>query len=340
MTVPHLPSANVAPLHPRHGIHDPGSGTPDRVPGSARRTTSIDMLRPDGLRGRLVLVGRGRDLWTAADGSAHVLRTAGFEAEVDFTGDWSLRALRTDPDRPALAAVLGSNAGSGLRGRIAAADPGLTAASGLLLQLLDDIPVTTLVSGLAFAAGTRALEGQAPGPPEGRSLFGRDMCAGFADGGTIMAELDAGNHPPLPTGPRAGDLLTEDPLAWHDLPPLDRHATRRVRRIDVVPGAEIRVDVLFRDSYVREDGVETAIHEYDVVLTGADGAITAITATPRALPWVECPVAAASADRLVGVRFDGLRAHVRHTFGGTSTCTHLNDTLRSLEAVPELLDLL
>lgn len=341
-----MSSANVVlgPLHPRHGVHDPGSGTPDRVPWSVRRTTSVDMLRPDGLRGRLVLVGRGRDLRTGTDGAGQVLRTAGFEAEVDFTGDWSLRTLRTDPARPALAAVLGSNAGSGLRGKLLAADPELPAVSGLLHQLLDDVPVTTLVSGHAFAAGTRAQEGGAPGLPKGRALFGRDMCAGFSDGGTIMLEVDAGNRPPIVTGPPAGELRTEDELAWHELPPLDRHAMRRVRRIDVVPGGgTIRVDVLYRDSYIREDGLETAIHEYDVALTGStgpDGAIESIRATPRALPWVECPVAAASADRLVGVPFAGLRTHVRRTFGGPSTCTHLNDTLRSLEAVPELLDLL
>ena len=35
----------------------------------------------------------------------------------------------------------------------------------------------------------------------------------------------------------------------------------------------------------------------------------------------------------------GLRQHVRDTFLGTSTCTHLNDTLRSLEDIPALLQL-
>jgi hypothetical protein len=35
----------------------------------------------------------------------------------------------------------------------------------------------------------------------------------------------------------------------------------------------------------------------------------------------------------------GLRQHARETFLGTSTGTHLNDTLRSLEDIPALLDL-
>jgi hypothetical protein len=112
---------------------------------------------------------------------------------------------------------------------------------------------------------------------------------------------------------------------------------RRARRTDVVGGDEPAVDVLYRDSYVRPDGLETVIHEYVVALRFRDGVIRSLRATPRTLPWVECPAAAASAERLVGVPLDGLRTHVRKTFGGTSTCTHLNDTLRSLEDVPGLL---
>ena len=47
----------------------------------------------------------------------------------------------------------------------------------------------------------------------------------------------------------------------------------------------------------------------------------------------------AGASRLVGTPVSGLRRHVRDTFLGTSTCTHLNDTLRSLEDIPALLKL-
>jgi hypothetical protein len=46
-----------------------------------------------------------------------------------------------------------------------------------------------------------------------------------------------------------------------------------------------------------------------------------------------------SAGRLAGNPVAGLRQHVRDTFLGTSTCTHLNDTLRSLEDIPALLEL-
>jgi hypothetical protein len=109
--------------------------------------------------------------------------------------------------------------------------------------------------------------------------------------------------------------------------------------MDVRPGERITVDVLFRDSYVRPDGLETVIHEYTVAaeIDPAAATILSCVATPRVLPWTECPAAAASAGRLAGVPVAGLRQHVRRTFGGTSTCTHLNDTLRSLEDVAALL---
>ena len=58
------------PLHPLHGIHQPTEVTPARRPRSIRRTTSIDMTRDDGHLDPVYLSGRGRDLWTVADGSA------------------------------------------------------------------------------------------------------------------------------------------------------------------------------------------------------------------------------------------------------------------------------
>jgi hypothetical protein len=330
----------LGPLHPRHGTHDPTSGTPARVAGSVRRTVTTDMLRPDGIGGRLVLVGRARDMRTGPTGDAEVLATASMAVEVDFTGDWAVRSLTTDPERPALQHVVGGAAGSGFRARVLAADPELPDDCGLLHQLLDDVPVTTLVSGHAWGAEKARLADDREAPA-GRSLFGRDMCAGFADGGTIMAGFDATGRPPIVTGPAAPPLITDDRWAWHDLPPLPSHAMRRARRTDVQPGPDPAVDVLFRDSYVRPDGLETVIHEYVVTVgidTGLDR-IHSIRATPRALPWVECPAAAASAQRLAGAPLAGLRGLVRRTFTGTSTCTHLNDTLRSLEDVPRLLAL-
>jgi hypothetical protein len=54
------------------------------------------------------------------------------------------------------------------------------------------------------------------------------------------------------------------------------------------------------------------------------------------LPFVECPSALASFTRLDGEPAEGLRRRVPNEFVGPSTCTHLNETMRSLEDVPAL----
>ena len=329
----------LGPLHPRHGTHEPTSGTPERVPGSVRRTATTDMLRPEGLSGPLLLLGRARDLVTGAGGVAHVAATATTRVRVDFTGGRTVEEIATDPDRPGLAGLVGVRASSGFRSAALAADPDLPAENGLLHLLVDDVPVTTLVSGHAWGAGT-PVERRLPVVTM-RSHLVRDQCAGFADGATIMAEVDRTGIPPLVTGPAALPLVEDDPLGWHDTDPLPPHGMRRTRRLDVRPGTPTVVDVLFRDAYVRPDGLETVIHEYTVAMEidAAAGVVLSCEATPRVLPWQECPAAALSARRLAGQPLAGLRRHVRETFGGTSTCTHLNDTLRSLEDVPALLSL-
>jgi hypothetical protein len=48
------------------------------------------------------------------------------------------------------------------------------------------------------------------------------------------------------------------------------------------------------------------------------------------LPWPECPAAAASAGRLVGHPVTDIRGVVRQDLRGVTTCTHLNDLLRSM----------
>jgi Protein of unknown function (DUF2889) len=335
-------------LHPRHGIHAPTAGTPERAPGSVRRTATMDMVRPDGLLGPLVLTGRARDLRTGLNGAGTVLATSACTARIDFMAGRVLTEISTTPGRPALQALLGLRVSSGFRSAVTTADPGLSAEDSLLNLLLDDFPVATLVSGHAIGAGlaghgrTALSLAEATGQPRAdRPSFRRDLCAGFADGGTIMNDVDATGRPPVVTGPAAPPLAIGDHLGWHETGQLPPHAMRRSRRMDVTPGPLANIDVLYRDSHVDEDGTETIVHEYTVSATvdTSDGVLVSCSAAPRVLPWVECPAAALSASRLVGLPVSGLRRHVRDTFLGTSTCTHLNDTLRSLEDIPALLKL-
>nr|WP_241666313.1 DUF2889 domain-containing protein [Mycobacterium marseillense] len=149
------------------------------------------------------------------------------------------------------------------------------------------------------------------------------------------------------TGPEAPDLdhdkYQRDPWAWHHVAALPRHAMRRRRRIDVHEerAGRVGIDAMFRDTYARTDGVETIIHEYtlDAVVDSETGVIVESRATPRVLPWQECPGAVASAERIVGMTLQELHFRVRRELFGTSTCTHLNDLLRSVADADALIRL-
>jgi hypothetical protein len=176
-----------------------------------------------------------------------------------------------------------------------------------------------------------------------------DLCAGFQAGGTIMRARQEGTRGGggRVTGPLAPSIeRPDDPWAWHDFPDLHPDGVRRRRRIDVRRSdhdrAVVEVDALFRDSHLGDDGYETIIHEYVVEATVDTATMTFVwvEATPRVLPWFECPQAAASAARLAGRPLTGLRPAVRAEFLGPTTCTHLNDTLRALEDVSALIDAL
>jgi hypothetical protein len=314
-------------LHPLHGVHEPTTTTPARRARSVRRTTSIDMTRDAGALDPVYLNGRGRDLWTADDGTATELDTAGLSATIEMVA----RIVRHIEVQPQVAGVLrltGAPAMSGFRAAADKAAPDLRRRRDLRYTLLDDVPVATLISGHALSAsgdlGNVAKSGYLPVA---------DQCAGFASGGLLMTSFEEGD-PAVVTGPIAPNLVDDDPYAWHEVAALPLHAMRRRRRVDVYDAGRGRagIDAMFRDTYVRADGAETIIHEYTLAATvdTESGVIVASQATPRVLPWRECPGAAASAERIAGMTLSELHFRVRKELSGTSTCTHLNDLLRSV----------
>lgn len=170
-----------------------------------------------------------------------------------------------------------------------------------------------------------------------------DICAGWAHDATMMLHLRDTGRLPVPMGPSAPVLeLPDDPLSWHAMGPLAPHAVRRRRRLDLVAAAhrdaDHDVEMHFRDSHVDDGGHETIMHEY--TLTGtinpAAGRVVAVAARVHVLPWMECPAALASAQRVDGMELAQLRPRVRKEFVGRTTCTHLNDSLRSLADVAAL----
>ena len=114
-----------------------------------------------------------------------------------------------------------------------------------------------------------------------------------------------------------------------------------MRRQRLIERGGDHIWAMFRDTYARLDGQVIVLHEYTLEAELAQGeggsTVRSCRATPRVLPWLECPSAAASAGRVEGTAVAELRSLVKEELVGTSTCTHLNDLLASLAQVDSLL---
>ncbi len=298
---------------------------PAAQPGSWRRLTCLDLVRPHGPAGDLTVRGRALDVTTDSGGRPVSYDDARLEATVDYHGGRVLLHLETSPELPELAALVGASVIAGFRGR---ADLDTVAGiSAPLAALLDDLPVGVLISGHAVSAARTS--GNESVTVSSGYIPVADQCAGYAAGGALMTAIAERGRSPVADGPDAPAL---DAPEWMS-EPLAEHGMRRIRRIDRhhMDGA-IRVDAMFRDTYRRVDGVETVIHEYElaVVADEATGVIEHAVATPRVLPWFDCPGAVASAGTLVGTTLERIDERVRRDFRGVGTCTHLNDLLRSI----------
>ena len=312
-----------------NGPQDPLPTTPPRPLGSVRRTTTIDQRRADPGR-PMEVVASGRDLRTGADGATTVIDQVRVRADVDASG--VLTDIEADPPVPALQDLLGAHTSRRFRARVDEVVPDHRKGATILHQLLDDFPMAALISGYG---STRELGDDWDLPAESAERL-RDLCAGWIHDGTMLEALDATGTFPIPLGPPAPDLEAgDDPLAWHDAGPMARRSVRRVRRLDLLDGEPLAVDLHFRDTQLGLEGPEDVLHEYTLQATIDPGSLTVLSseAQARTLPWPECPNALASARRVVGQPVAGLRATVLADLRGTTTCTHLNDVLRSLAGV-------
>lgn len=313
-----------------------------RQPGSVRRTSTYDQIWLKSAIGPALLRGRARDLFTAPDGTAHVLDEVGLDVDVDYPDRRRVTAIRLNTpsigiDSAILQQLVGQSASSGFRQAIDDIWPGGDSGQRPLYLLLDDIPVAALVmlhSILWVSPPEMAMNGKAGKIPP------VDVCAGWRQGGTIVNTIHDGSLPVV-IGPIAPPLLNpDDAIGWHELGELPPYAMRRHRRIDlVVDGDRLLANVFFRDNhFAADEGVTRIIHEYQVDAVFDRNSLTLLdlAVQARALPWQECPEALGSASRLIGLNASELRSHVRREFVGITTCTHLNDTLRSLADVPLL----
>jgi hypothetical protein len=321
------------------GTIGPSPGTPPRRPGSVRRTSTVDILFPDGVS-VLRLRGHARDLVTRHDGATAVVDEATTDVRVDLK-ERTVTSIDVIPKEWQIAAseLVGCPSGSRFRRSLERVMPGPVANGTVLGLLLDEVPVATLVAGASL--GRRGLITVSAQRPRVAPLTG--VCAGWIPDGAMARAIEDGETPFMGEGPPAPALQdTADPKGWHAVADLAEGAMRRWRRLDLCPSEEpgdpLTADVLFRDSYVEPDGSESVVHEYGVTAEiSSVGAVRAIEAVPHVLPGPDCPIAAGSAQRLEGMALADVRRHVRDEFTGTSTCTHLNDALRSMGDLANLM---
>lgn len=303
--------------------------------GSLRRTSTID-THPAGAGDSDVDL-RARDVVAGSDGF-DVLGETRVRAHL---AQRVIDAIESTPRDGRLARLLGSRVGPGFRSAVSKLVPGDAQRATRLHLLLDDWVGAALVSGYS-TQHTAIVLGVEEKLPAGTADRMAGICAGFAPDASLIGY--ARRHDTIPSvhGPVAPPL---DGL--HPVDPLRAHGMRRYRRLDLVPAeadsaeCSLGFDAHFRDSHLDGEGVETIVHEYTVTGTvdASTRTITSVRADVRVLPWQECPGAIGSADRVRGMTLSEMRERIRGEFVGTSTCTHLNDTLRCIADLDALLDL-
>jgi len=301
------------------------------VTGSLRRTSTID-THPAGTGDSDVDL-RARDVVAGQDG-VEVLGETRVRAHLTQR---VIDAISATPPDGRLARLVGNRVGPGFRSSVSKFLPGEARRASRLNLLLDDWVGAALVSGYSVqhAAIVLGVEEKLPAGTADRMA---GICAGFAPEASLIGYARRNDTIPSVHGPVAPPL---DGL--HPVDALRAHGMRRFRRLDVVPAEADSADfhAHFRDSHRDGEGVETIVHEYTVAgsVDTSTRTITSVTADVRVLPWQECPGAISSAERICGMTLSELRERIRVEFVGTSTCTHLNDTLRCVADLDALLDL-
>lgn len=309
---------------------------PARRPGSVRRTATMDFTWPDGMAGNTVLDGRARDLRTDGDGTATILD----EAMLSLVSDPGrvIKEIRSAPGLPGLQSLTGESAMSGFRRRLAGVTGnGERAAGTPLYQLLGDVPGATLVSGTAWQRWYDMDDYRVIKADVSQRVM-RDVCTGYQDGSSALnpdGTLRWQQH----RQPAVDIDDTGDDLAWHPRGRPAEVTMRRARRIDVwADGAVLHVDAFFQDSSTLPEGGRQSVHEYTLTAQAdlATGVVHSVTPVPRVLPYHECPLAVINVGALAGLPLRDLRGAVLERLRGPLGCTHLNDMLRSLAAIPAL----
>ena len=318
------------------GPQQPVQTSAPLVTGAVRRTSTIDTY-PAGTGDSDVDL-RARDVVARQD-AVDVLDEIRVRAHL---AERVIDDIRSSTRDHRLTQLLGCRVGPGFRSSVGKLLPEEAQRASLMHLLLDDWVGAALVSGYAVQHAAIVL-GVEEKLPAGTADNMAGICAGFASEASLVGYARRNGTIPSVHGPVAPPLDIAGDDGLHAVEPLRAHGMRRFRRLDLRPADAVSADfdAHFRDSHVDGDGVETIVHEYTVAGSVDTSArtITSVTADVRVLPWQECPGAIGSASRVRGMTLSEMRNRIRGEFVGTSTCTHLNDTLRAIADLDALLDL-
>ena len=177
---------------------------------------------------------------------------------------------------------------------------------------VEDLPVAGLISTFAWSRQPEMLEKFYEASYRSPEIL-ENICSGYRSNGVaISARRDRGNLDPNIALTEPLDHV-DDAVAWHEFAPPSTVAMCRRRRIDVwADDGSFVVDAMFRDNTWEPDGRETVIHEYTMsaVIDASSLTLTGLEATPRVLPYPECPLAS--------MRFNGVSDSMSLTSGRRS----------------------
>ncbi|MCU1395527.1 MAG: hypothetical protein JWM34_3955 [Ilumatobacteraceae bacterium] len=306
------------------------------------------MTWPDGYGSALRLDGAARDALTLTSSAPPLpLTTSTMRAEIG--PDREITFLETSPCHPQLQQMLGSRGGGHLRRLVDELVPTERDAGSTLYLLLDDISGSSLIAGFAWSrwrqtwmtATSDDRPSTVPHAPN-RAPQMEGICIGFRPGSSALRP-DGTPYDTHRVQPVGALVNVEDPHGWHALAELPPVSMRRARRIDVWVEAHVGeeivvIDSAFQDSAGDPDHGRIAVHEYVLRATADRRSLTlrSVEAEPRVLPYPECPSAAANATAMIGTPLAELRSAVLGRLSKTNGCTHLNDALRALAEVPQL----
>lgn len=314
---------------------DTSGFVPARRPYSVRRAISVDVDRPMGRSGDILVAARGTDLLTLGT-SDDVVRVAEESLQARITSGRVIQEIEAAPRIPGIENLVGRNSLRGLRAAIRQEVDGEAIAARPARVMLDDLVGISIIADVAWlywpdAAGPVEAEAGKQIPPVG-------TCVGFRPGASSLA----GTFGPedvrrVPNLNRGGD---QD--AFHALPPGHGPSVRRIRRIDVWVDGDIHIEAMFQDTASLPDGGRAGVHEYALTATvdASTRRVLTLTPQPMLLPYRECFDAPASLAALIGMPLAKLRESVLVQLRGMAGCTHLNDAARALSEVGELADML